>query len=83
MYSRQGTSINTRLILINGAKAVPDGAAPLKNKLHSTVVNTHEELWDRVGLGNSNNTKPQTKDVKIIKLRAKAILIKQKAVITW
>ncbi len=78
LYSRQGTSINTRLILIDGAKAVPDGAAPLKNKLHSTVVNTHEELWDRVGLGNSTSPKPQTKDVKVIKLRAKAILIKQK-----
>ena len=78
LYSRQGTSINTRLILIDGAKTVPDGAAPLKNKLHSTVVNTHEELWDRVGLGNSTTPKPQTKDVKIIKLRAKAILIKQK-----
>ncbi|MCU4165723.1 hypothetical protein [Carboxylicivirga caseinilyticus] len=78
LYSRQGTSINTRLILIDGAKAVPDGAAPLKNILHSTVVNTHEELWDRVGLGNSRSPKPQTKDVKVIKLRAKAILIKQK-----
>jgi hypothetical protein len=78
LYSRQGTSINTRLILIDGAKAVPDGAAPLKNKLHSTVVKTHEELWERVGLGNSTSPKPQTKDVKVIKLRAKAILIKQK-----
>lgn len=78
LYSRQGTSINTRLILIDGAKAVPDGAAPLKNNLHSTVVNTHEELWNRVGLGNSTSPKPQTKDVKVIKLRAKAILIKQK-----
>ncbi|MBS2101243.1 hypothetical protein, partial [Carboxylicivirga linearis] len=80
LYSRQGTSINTRLILIDGAKAVPDGAAPLKNKLHSTVVNTHEELWDRVGLGSITSPNPQTKDVKVIKLRAKAILIKQKQI---
>ncbi len=77
LYSRQGTSINTRLILIDGAKKTPQGAAPLKNKLHSTVVNNHEELWDRVWLEPSQpNTK--TKDVKVIKLRAKAILIKQK-----
>jgi hypothetical protein len=75
LYSRQGTSINTRLILIDGAKAIPKGAAPLKNKLHSTVVNTHEELWDRVGL---EDAKPKTNQVKVIKLRAKAILIKQK-----
>jgi hypothetical protein len=78
LYSRQGTSFNTRLILINGAKAVPEGAAPLKNNLHSTVVNSHEELWDRVGLENSTDSKPQNKDVKVVKLRAKAILIKQK-----
>ena len=56
LYSRQGTSINTRLILINGAKETPGGAAPLKNKLHSTVVNSHEELWDRVGLENNSTS---------------------------
>ncbi|WP_291860551.1 hypothetical protein [Marinilabilia sp.] len=73
LYSRQGTSFNTRLILINGAKEKPEGAAPLKNKLHSTVVDTHEELWERVGLDITNN-KSQ------MKLRAKAILIKQKQI---
>ncbi|RCW28776.1 hypothetical protein [Marinilabilia salmonicolor] len=73
LYSRQGTSFNTRLILINGAKEKPEGAAPLKNKLHSTMVNSHEELWERVGLGITNN-KGQ------LKLRAKAILIKQKQI---
>ncbi|MDA3906980.1 MAG: hypothetical protein PF484_12990 [Bacteroidales bacterium] len=78
LYSRQGTSINTRLILIDGAKAVPEGAAPLKNKLHSMVVNSHEELWDRVGLGKYKSPQPKSNDVKVIKLRAKAILIKQK-----
>ena len=73
LYSRQGTSFNTRLILINGAKEKPEGAAPLKNKLHSTMVDTHEELWERVGLDITNN-KSQ------MKLRAKAILIKQKQI---
>jgi hypothetical protein len=77
LYSRQGTSFNTRFILINGAKTNPDGAAPLKNKLHSTVVNTHEELWDRVGL-QQESSKLMNQNKSIIKLRAKAILIKQK-----
>ena len=77
LYSRQGTSINTRLILIDGAKAVPDGAAPLKNKLHSTVVNTHEELWDRVQLEPSANTLKRINKTAA-NLRAKAILIMQK-----
>ena len=75
LYSRQGTSFNTRLILINGRKAKPDGASPLKNKLHSTIVNSHEELWDRVGLESQN---PQTNNKKLTILKAKAILFKQK-----
>jgi hypothetical protein len=77
LYSRQGTSINTRLILIDGAKAVPDGAAPLKNKLHSTVVNNHEELWDRVWL-EPQKTSNDTHKLTLLKLQAKAISIKQK-----
>lgn len=77
LYSRQGTSFNTRLILINGAKSKPEGAAPLKNKLHSTMVNTHEELWDRIGL---DKPKISSNDMNIAKLRAKAILIKQKQI---
>jgi hypothetical protein len=77
LYSRQGTSFNTRLILINGAKDKPEGAAPLKNRLHSTVVNSHEELWDRVGLDKSR-TPSNAKN--IVKLRAQAILIKQKQI---
>ena len=73
LYSRQGTSFNTRLILIKGRKAKPDRAAPLKNDLLSTVVNSHEELWDRLGLEAQQQNKEE-----LIKIRAKAILIKQK-----
>jgi hypothetical protein len=75
LYSRQGTSVNTRLILINGAKSKPDGAAPLKNKILSTVVDSHEELWDRVGLDNLSTS---SKINDLVKKRARAILIKQK-----
>lgn len=77
LYSRQGTSFNTRLILINGRKSKPDGAASLKNKLHSTVVNSHEELWDRIRLDKQNRT---TNAMTIAKVRAKALLIKQKQI---
>jgi hypothetical protein len=77
LYSRQGTSFNTRLILIDGAKFKPDGAAPLKNNLHSTMVNSHEELWDRVWLENPKNT-TENNQKSLAKIRAKAILIKQK-----
>lgn len=77
LYSRQGTSFNTRLILINGAKEKPDGAAPLKNNLLSTMVNSHEELWDRVALEKQEKT-PTTDSLKLLQTRAKAIMIKQK-----
>jgi hypothetical protein len=37
LYSRQGTSFDVRLILINGRKKVPEGAAPVYDPL--------KELW--------------------------------------
>lgn len=77
LYARQGTSINTRLILIDGAKQIPDGAAPLKSDLHSTVINTHDELWNRVQLQPSPDSLIKINQ-NIARLKAKAILIKQK-----
>lgn len=70
LYSRQGTSINVRLILINGRKKQPQGASPLKNDLLSTVIDSHQALWDRVGLG-------QDKALDSLKLKAQALLILQ------
>jgi len=48
LYSRQGTSFDTRLILIDGRKSNPEGAAPLKNKERDKVVDSFEELFERV-----------------------------------
>lgn len=47
LYSRQGTSFDTRLILIDGRKATPGGVAPLKSD-QDVVVKTFDELYDRV-----------------------------------
>jgi DNA-directed RNA polymerase beta subunit len=77
LYSRQGTSFNTRLILINGRKSKPNGATPLKNKLHSTIINSHEELWDRVGLEDDQSFSVKN-NLKLAKAKAIAIRIKQK-----
>lgn len=77
LYSRQGTSIDTRLILINGAKDIPAGAAPLKNRLLSTQINSHEELWERIGL-DSEKSKKGKSQLRLVKIRAKAIILKQK-----
>ncbi|MCZ8354681.1 MAG: strawberry notch family protein [Cyclobacteriaceae bacterium] len=48
LYSRQGTSFNTRLILIDGRKERPFGSALLKDTIRDKVVDSFEELFDRV-----------------------------------
>ncbi|HMX00911.1 MAG TPA: strawberry notch family protein [Cyclobacteriaceae bacterium] len=48
LYSRQGTSFDTRLILIDGRKSKPSGAAPLKDEVRDKVVDSFEELFERV-----------------------------------
>lgn len=48
LYSRQGTSFDVRLILINGRKPEASGAAPVFNPDKDVVVKTFEDLFDRV-----------------------------------
>ncbi|HNK25382.1 MAG TPA: strawberry notch family protein [Cyclobacteriaceae bacterium] len=48
LYSRQGTSFDTRLILVDGRKPKPSGAAPLKNDERDKVVDSFDELFERV-----------------------------------
>jgi predicted RNA methylase len=56
LYSRQGTSFDARLILIDGRKASPMGAAPIFNSNKDIEVNTYEDLFYRVNnLVDNNN----------------------------
>ena len=48
LYSRQGTSFNTRLILIDGVKDERSGVAPLKTKRAATVMTSFDQLYERV-----------------------------------
>jgi predicted RNA methylase len=48
LYSRQGTSFDVRLILINGRKQTPFGAAPVFNPNKDQEVKTFDELFERV-----------------------------------
>jgi predicted RNA methylase len=48
LYSRQGTSFDVRLILINGRKSKPSGAAPTSDTERDKVVDSFEELYERV-----------------------------------
>ena len=49
LYSRQGTSFDVRLILIDGRKAAPEGYPPLKDA-EDTVVTDFETLYNRVAV---------------------------------
>ncbi len=71
LYTKQGTGFDVRLILINGRKVEPNGVAPLKNSQLTEVINSYEELYDRVGLRDIDIKKK-------LKLRAKALIILQK-----
>ncbi|MEP7374738.1 MAG: JAB domain-containing protein [Chitinophagaceae bacterium] len=48
LYSRQGTSFNVRLILINGRKPTPSGAAPVHDPQKDVVIKTFDELFSRI-----------------------------------
>ena len=48
LYSRQGTSFDVRLILINGRKQPASGAAPVYNPDKDHEVKTFDELFERV-----------------------------------
>jgi hypothetical protein len=48
LYSRQGTSFNVRLILINGRKIKPTGVAPVFDRSKDVVIKTFDILFERV-----------------------------------
>ncbi len=54
LYYRQGTSVDVRLILINGRKETPNGIAPVLNDTLGEVIDDFERLWIRVGLKSFN-----------------------------
>lgn len=70
LYSRQGTSFDVRLILINGRKAVPSGVAPIANKERDKVVNSFEELYERV----MNHVEPRN-EIVMNDLEAEALAL--------
>ncbi len=75
LYSRQGTSFDVRLILIDGRKRVPSGAAPLKSSISGQTVFDFDTLYERVSTFfsvNSSHTKPSN-DMASARTRALAL----------
>jgi hypothetical protein len=69
LYSRQGTSFNVRLILIDGRKSSASGVAPLKTQKSASVVRSFEELYERV-MENTNRDLPAKKEMSQIEIEA-------------
>jgi len=68
LYSRQGTSFDVTLILINGRKSTPAGVAPLFNAQKAKVVQSFDDLFSRV----SSHINSTSSDINI---RQKAQLL--------
>lgn len=54
LYSRQGTRYDIRMILIDGRKANPSGAAPLRTDAAAEVVDSFERLFNRINSVNES-----------------------------
>ena len=84
LYSRQGTSFNVRLILIEGRKEKVNGNAPPYNPNNDYVIKTFEELYERVTSNLSkgeeeHNVNPmkniQSNNIRELELEAEALAL--------
>jgi len=73
LYSRQGTSFDVRLILIEGRKVTPGGFPPVKSDQDKEVVSTYERLWERV------SPYLQTKTTTVATENFESIMLEQEA----
>jgi len=72
LYSRQGTSFDVRLILIDGRKEKPEGYPPLKDA-NDTVVKDFETLYQRI-----ENKDDKNERLRIARAKAKLRLLNLK-----
>ncbi len=74
LYSRQGTGVNVRLILISGRKGIPKGVAPLYDKTHDIVVNRFDQLFNRVMNAMRQSMKDRLSSLELKAKQLKALL---------
>lgn len=76
LYSRQGTSFDVRLILIDSRKTIPYGVAPLKTPESAHVIRSFDELYDRIIADETEHTDSLT-DLELEALELEAELLAQ------
>lgn len=82
LYSRQGTSFDVRLILINGRKQTASGAAPVYNPDKDHEVKAFDELFQRVmeslsltlSKGEGIKTEPMKKNISSLEQEAQNLM---------
>jgi len=72
LYSRQGTSFDVRLILIDGKKKIPQGASPIFNEAIDYEIKTFDELYQRVMVHYKTNPTSEMTDTQLYKLEQEA-----------
>ena len=78
LYSRQGTSFDVRLILINGRKEKPVGAAPTFSPAKDVEIKSFDALFERVMAVAEEQPVHTTTNPKFIELYKKVQNIKSK-----
>lgn len=74
LYSRQGTAFPVRLILVDGRKEVPQGAAPVRNPEKDIVIRSFNDLFDRVmqSAGTNSQIQKSTSDMDLNSIEREA-----------
>jgi hypothetical protein len=77
LYARQGTAFPVRVILIEGRKKTPKGAAPMKDAERDTVISSFYRLFERVMAvtGETQLKKEETEMIDIYELEKEALNI--------
>lgn len=72
LYSRQGTAVNVRIILIDGRKERPFGVAPLYNKEKDTIISNYDDLYNRIikSMKNGNIRRRKENEERALALRS-------------
>ncbi len=76
LYSRQGTSFDIRLILINGRKIIPQGNAPVYDGSKDVEVKTFDDLFERVidAMAAPQKKQPMKTDMTDLEKEARALM---------
>jgi predicted RNA methylase len=73
LYSRQGTSFDVRMILVNGRKKAPSGAAPVHDPQRDKVITSFEELFERVMAARNGSKKTDMDHLQELEQEALAL----------